>query len=99
MKRPDVRRHQPKRATVAPIHDRLLVPFAPKLASLTERIIDRGITEGVFTVPDPGAAAWFVLGGLHVQSCRACLPAEVAPFLRSVSVLALYPLGYTEAAS
>jgi len=47
------------------LHDRLAEQLTPRFVSIIERIIDQGLAEGVFAVPDTGAAAWFVLGGLQ----------------------------------
>src|SRR5664279_5223053 len=47
------------------LHDRLTEQLTPRLVSIIERIIDQGLAEGVFAVPDTRVAAWFVLGGLQ----------------------------------
>ena len=79
------------------IHDRLAEHLTPRLVTIVERIVEQGVDEGVFVVPDVHAAAWFVLGGLRSAEL-AGVPLEQMPdALTSVIELALRALGYAGA--
>jgi AcrR family transcriptional regulator len=76
------------------IHDRLEEHLTPRLVTIVERIVEQGVDEGVFFVPEVRAAAWFVLGELQSAEL-AGVPLEQMPdALTSVIELALRALGY-----
>ena len=77
------------------LHDRLAEQLTPRLVSIIERVIDQGLAEGVFAVPDPGAAAWFVLGGLESAELSGVPLTEMPAALAAAAALALRALGYT----
>ena len=77
------------------LHARLAEQLTPRLVSLIERIIDQGLAEGVFAVPDTGAAAWFVLGGLQSAELSGVPLTEMPAALAAATTLALRALGYT----
>ena len=77
------------------LHDRLAEQLTPRLVSIIERIIDQGLAEGVFAVPDTGAAAWFVLGGLQSAELSGVPLTEMPAALAAATTLALRALGYT----
>lgn len=77
------------------LHDRLAEQLTPRFVSIIERIIDQGLAEGVFTVPDTGAAAWFVLGGLQSAELSGVPLTEMPAALAAATSLALRALGYT----
>jgi AcrR family transcriptional regulator len=77
------------------LHDRLTEQLTPRLVSIIERIINQGLAEGVFTVPDTGAAAWFVLGGLQSAELSGVPLTEMPAALAAATTLALRALGYT----
>jgi len=76
------------------LHDRLTEHLSPRLAVIVEQIIAQGVAEGVFTVPDTRAAAWFVLGGLRSAELSGATLAEMPAALAAVTELALRALGY-----
>jgi AcrR family transcriptional regulator len=76
------------------LHDRLAEQLTPRLVSIIERIIDQGLAEGVFAVPDTGAAAWFVLGGLQSAELSGVPLTEMPAALAAATALALRALGY-----
>ncbi|MBN1940326.1 MAG: TetR/AcrR family transcriptional regulator [Candidatus Aminicenantes bacterium] len=47
------------------LHDRMAEGLTPRLLAVMDSIVRQGIEENSFSVPDPHAAAWFVLGGLQ----------------------------------
>ncbi len=79
-----------------PLHDRLVAALAPKLVELMEGVVRQGVAEGTFDVPDPRAAAWFVLAGLQGTELSGTPVAEAPQALGSAAVLALRALGYQE---
>ncbi len=79
-----------------PLHDRLVASLAPKLVDLMAGVIRQGVAEGSFDVPDPRAAAWFVLAGLQGTELSGTPVAEAPQALGSAAVLALRALGYQE---
>jgi len=76
------------------VHDRMAEHLLPRLAVLCETIIAEGVEAGEFSVADPRAAAWFVLGGLHGMELSGTSPAEMPDALRQASMLALRALGH-----
>ena len=77
------------------LHDRLAEQLTPRLVSIIERIIDQGLAEGVFAVPDTGVAAWFVLGGLQSAELSGVPLTEMPTAVAAAIALALRALGYT----
>jgi AcrR family transcriptional regulator len=77
------------------IHDRLAEHLTPRLVVLVESIVEQGVSEGVFAVPDTVAAAWFVLGGLRSAELSGVSLAELPAALAAATELALRALGYT----
>jgi AcrR family transcriptional regulator len=77
------------------VHDRLAEQLTPRLVSIIERIIDQGLAEGVFAVPDTRVAAWFVLGGLQSAELSGVPLTEMPASLAAATALALRALGYT----
>ncbi|MDP2183718.1 MAG: TetR/AcrR family transcriptional regulator [Actinomycetota bacterium] len=78
------------------LHDRLAEHLATKLVALVEAIITQGIAEGVFDVPDPHAAAWFVGGGLQSVELAGTRAADMPAGIAAATELALRALGYKE---
>jgi AcrR family transcriptional regulator len=79
------------------IHDRLAEHLTPRLAAIVERIVELGVEEGAFAVPDTHAAAWFVLGGLRSAELAGVPLAQMPAALTTAVELALRALGYTGA--
>jgi AcrR family transcriptional regulator len=79
------------------IHDRLVEQFTPKLVPILLEVIEHGVAQGVFSVPDPLAAAWFVLAGLQSVELSRVPLAEMPQALTKESTLALRVLGHGEA--
>jgi AcrR family transcriptional regulator len=79
------------------LHDRLDEHLTPRLASLVERVVERGVAQGVFIVPDTRAAAWFVLGGLRSVEWLGLPLSELPDALSGATDLALRVLGWTGA--
>jgi AcrR family transcriptional regulator len=77
------------------IHDRLTEHLTPRLGSLVESIVEQGVAECAFAVPDVHAAAWFVLGGLRSAELSGVSLAELPAALAKATELALRALGYT----
>jgi len=77
------------------IHDRLAEHLTPRLVAIVERIVEQGVDEGVFAVPDIHAAAWFVLGGLRSVELAGVPLAQMPAALTAAIELALGALGYT----
>jgi AcrR family transcriptional regulator len=76
------------------IHDRLAEHLTPRLVAIVERIVEQGVDEGVFAVPDIHAAAWFVLGGLRSAELAGVPLAQMPAALTTAIELALRALGY-----
>jgi AcrR family transcriptional regulator len=76
------------------LHDRLAEDTAPRLVILMEAIVMQGVAEGVFTVGDPRAAAWFVLCGLQSVELAGTAVTEMPAALATATELALRALGY-----
>jgi hypothetical protein len=64
---------------------------------LVEAIVEQGVVEGAFHVPDTRAAAWFVLGGLQSAELAGTPATEMPAALAAATQLALRALGYSEA--
>jgi AcrR family transcriptional regulator len=91
----DILHHPDNRA----LHDRLAELLTPRLVPLVESIVEQGVAEGAFDVPDTHSAAWFVLGGLQGIELMGTPAAEMPAALASATQLALRALGYSEEAS
>ena len=91
----DILHHRDNRA----LHDRLAELLLPRLAPLVESIVEQGVSEGSFDVPDTHAAAWFVLGGLHSAELSGTPAAQMSAALAAATQLALRALGYSGATS
>ena len=89
----DLLHHPENRA----LHDRLAEHLLPRLLPLVEAIVEQGVAEGSFDVPDVRAAAWFVLGGLSGTELAGTPAAEMPAALAASTALALRALGYSEA--
>ena len=76
------------------IHDRLTDHLTPRLVAIVERIVEQGVDEGAFAVPDVHAAAWFVLGGLQSAELSGVPLEQMPDALSSIIELALRALGY-----
>jgi AcrR family transcriptional regulator len=79
------------------LHDRLAEHLTPRLVTIVEGIVEQGVDEGVFAVPDTHAAAWFVLGGLQSAELAGVPLAQMPAALTTAVELALRALGYTGA--
>jgi AcrR family transcriptional regulator len=77
------------------IHDRLAEHLTPRLVAIVQGIVEQGVDEGVFSVPDTHAAAWFVLGGLQSAELAGVPLAQMPAALTTAVELALRALGYT----
>lgn len=76
------------------LHDRLAEDVTRRLVPLLEAIVEQGIAEGVFSVGDTRAAAWFVLAGLQsVELAGTAIP-EMPAALAKATEFALRALGY-----
>jgi AcrR family transcriptional regulator len=91
----DILHHPDNRA----LHDRLAELLTPRLVPLVESIVEQGVAEGAFDVPDTYSAAWFVLGGLQGIELMGTPAAEMPAALTSATRLALRALGYEGEAS
>jgi AcrR family transcriptional regulator len=91
----DILHHPDNRA----LHDRLAELLTPRLVPLVESIVEQGVAEGTFDVPDTHSAAWFVLGGLQGIELMGTPAAEMPAALASATRLALRVLGYEGKAS
>jgi len=78
------------------LHDRLAEQLTPRLLPLVESIVTQGMSEGDFDVPDPRAAAWFVLGGLQSAELSGTPTTEMPAAIAAATVLALRALGHEE---
>jgi len=75
------------------LHDRLTEPLARRLFALVDEIVTQGVAEGSMHVPDPGSAAWFVLGGLQSVERAGTAMGELPAALDRALALALRALG------
>jgi len=76
------------------LHDRLAEDMTQRLVPLLEAIVEQGVAEGVFSVADTRAAAWFVLAGLQSVELAGTAIAEMPAALAKATELALRALGY-----
>lgn len=83
--------HRPENRAM---HDRLTEHLVPRLVPLIESIVRQGVGEGAFDVPDPRAAAWFVLGGLQSAELSGTRVEHLPAALAAATDLALRALGY-----
>jgi len=81
------------------IHDRMAEQFTPALMPFVRAIVEQGIAEGTFDVPNVDAAAWFVLGGLQSAELSGIPAAQMPAALEAATELALRALGYRGAAA
>jgi AcrR family transcriptional regulator len=88
--------HRPENRS---LHDRLTEGIAPRLASLVASIVQMGVDEGVFQVPDARGAAWFVLGGLRSVELAGTPVSDMPAALAGATELALRALGWREPSS
>ena len=91
----DLLHHPDNRA----LHDRLAEGLTPRLLPLVESIVEQGVVEGSFDVPDIRAAAWFVLGGMQGAELAGTAAADMPAALKAGTELALRALGYVGARS
>jgi AcrR family transcriptional regulator len=75
------------------IHDRMADQLTPRLVPVVQGVIERGVAQGVFAVPDASAAAWFVIGGLQSIELVGVPLFELPSALSAATVLALRVLG------
>lgn len=78
------------------LHDRFTEQFLPRLLPVIEDLVRDGVAEGSFDVPDPRAAAWFILGGLRAIELAETPMAEIPAALTESTRFALRVLGYRE---
>ncbi|HZJ03513.1 MAG TPA: TetR/AcrR family transcriptional regulator [Thermoleophilia bacterium] len=78
------------------LHYRLTENLVPRLLQTVESIVVQGVEEGVFDVPDPRAAAWFILGGLNSAELAGTPATEMPEAIGAATELALRVLGYEE---
>lgn len=81
------------------LHDRLTENIAVSMVALVESIITQGVSEGVFDVADPHAAAWFVGAGLQSVELAGTPATEMGAAFDTVIQLALRALGHEGAVS
>lgn len=86
--------HRPENGS---LHDRFAENFLPRLLPMAEDLIRAGVADGSFDVPDPRAAAWFILGGLRALELAGTPMAEMPAALEESLRLALRVLGWAEA--
>jgi len=76
------------------LHDRLAEDTTRRLVPLLEAIVEQGVVEGVFSVDDQRAAAWFVLAGLQSVELAGTALSEMPAALTKATEFALRALGY-----
>jgi AcrR family transcriptional regulator len=76
------------------LHDRLAEGIMPRFVLLLEAIVEQGVAEGAFNVPDTRAAAWFVLAGLRSVELAGTAMPETPAELAKATEFALRALGY-----
>jgi len=76
------------------LHDRLAEDMTLRLVPLLEAVVVQGVTEGVFSVEDTRAAAWFVLAGLQSVELAGSATPEMPAALAKATEFALRALGY-----
>jgi len=82
--------HRPENVS---LHDRFAEQFVPRLLPVVEGLIRDGIADGSFDVPDPRAAAWFILGGLRSVELAGTPMDEMPAALEEALRLSLRVLG------
>jgi AcrR family transcriptional regulator len=83
--------HAPENRSV---HDRLDEHLTPRLVPIVQRVVEHGVAQGAFSVPDTRAAAWFVIGGLRSVEWLGVSLAELPSALAAATDLALRVLGW-----
>ena len=78
------------------LHDRLAEDMTLRLVPLLEAVVVQGVTEGVFSVEDTRAAAWFVLAGLQSVELAGSATPEMPAALAKATEFALRALGYQD---
>lgn len=86
--------HRPENVS---LHDRFAEQFVPRLLPIVEELIRDGVADGSFDVPDPRAAAWFILGGLRAVELAGTPLEEMPAALEQALGLSLRVLGSREA--
>jgi len=76
------------------LHDRLAEDITRRLVPLLEAIVEQGLADGVFSVDDTRAAAWFVLAGLQSVELAGTAIGEMPAALAKAIEFALRALGY-----
>jgi len=76
------------------LHDRLAGDVTRRLVPLLEAIVEQGLADGVFSVDDSRAAAWFVLAGLQSVELAGTAIGEMPAALAKAIEFALRALGY-----
>ena len=76
------------------LHDRLAEDITRRLVPQLEAVVEQGIAEGVFSVEDGRAAAWFVLAGLQSVELSGTPVGEMPAALAKATGFALRALGY-----
>ena len=76
------------------LHDRLAEDITRRLVPQLEAVVEQGIAEGVFSVEDGRAAAWFVLAGLQSVELSGTPIGEMPAALAKATGFALRALGY-----
>ena len=76
------------------LHDRLAGDVTRRLVPLLEAIVEQGLADGVFSVDDTRAAAWFVLAGLQSVELAGTAIGEMPAALAKAIEFALRALGY-----
>jgi AcrR family transcriptional regulator len=76
------------------IHDRLDEHLTPRLVPIVQRVVEHGVEQGLFSVSDPRAAAWFVIGGLRSVEWLELPLLELPLALSAATDLALRVLGW-----
>ena len=84
------------RAENRTLHDRFAEHLLPRLLPLMEQLVADGVTDGSFRVPDPRAAAWFVLGGLQSVELAGTPHAALPEAIDAAIDLALAALGASD---
>lgn len=77
-----------------PLHDRLTEELTPRLVEIITQIIEEGVDQGLFTVSNVHAAAWFVIGGIMSVELSGVQFTEMPAALSTATEFALRALGY-----
>jgi AcrR family transcriptional regulator len=75
------------------LHDRLADQLSPRIVPIVQEVIERGVVQGVFSVRDARAAAWFVMCALQSVELSGVVLADIPPALSAATELALRALG------